>query len=101
MVEAAENPADAAGRIALQRMFACLDDGSSFRLEAGAGAGKTFSLDKALRRLIDRRVRSFFGLVSRLVVSPIPMLPRTRSFRVSRRIPLCAPRQSTAFAGPS
>jgi DNA helicase-2/ATP-dependent DNA helicase PcrA len=55
MVEEAENPADSAGRIALERMFACLDDGSSFRLEAGAGAGKTFSLDKALRRLIDHR----------------------------------------------
>jgi DNA helicase-2/ATP-dependent DNA helicase PcrA len=27
----------------------------AFRLEAGAGAGKTYSLDKALRRLIDRR----------------------------------------------
>ena len=33
-------------------MFACLEEGRSFRLEAGAGAGKTYSLDKALRRLI-------------------------------------------------
>lgn len=55
MAEEAENPADAAGRVALERMFACLDEGRSFRLEAGAGAGKTYSLDKALRRLIDRR----------------------------------------------
>jgi DNA helicase-2/ATP-dependent DNA helicase PcrA len=55
MAEEAENPADAAGRVALERMFACLDDGRSFRLEAGAGAGKTYSLDKALRRLIDGR----------------------------------------------
>jgi DNA helicase-2/ATP-dependent DNA helicase PcrA len=55
MVEIPENPADAAGRIALERMFACLDAGQSFRLEAGAGAGKTYSLDKALRRLIDQR----------------------------------------------
>src|SRR3546814_20377672 len=50
-----ESPADAAGRVALERMFACLDEGRSFRLEAGAGAGKTYSLDKALRRLIDGR----------------------------------------------
>ena len=50
-----ESPADAAGRVALERMFACLDGGRSFRLEAGAGAGKTYSLEKALRRLIDRR----------------------------------------------
>lgn len=55
MAEEVENPADAAGRVALERMFACLDEGRSFRLEAGAGAGKTYSLDKALRRLIDRR----------------------------------------------
>jgi len=57
MPEEAENPADVAGRIALERMFACLDEGRSFRLEAGAGAGagKTYSLDKALRHLIDRR----------------------------------------------
>ncbi|ASW09976.1 UvrD-helicase domain-containing protein [Rhizobium sp. 11515TR] len=55
MADGAESPADAAGRIALERMFACLNDGSSFRLEAGAGAGKTYSLDKALRHLIDTR----------------------------------------------
>ena len=55
MAEEAESPADAAGRVALERLFACLDEGHSFRLEAGAGAGKTYSLDKALRRLIDRR----------------------------------------------
>lgn len=57
MTENVENAADAAGRIALERMFACLDGGRSFRLEAGAGAGKTYSLEKALRRLIDRRGR--------------------------------------------
>lgn len=51
----AEGPADAAGRVALERMYTCLDVGRSFRLEAGAGAGKTYSLDKALRRLIERR----------------------------------------------
>src|SRR3546814_20247455 len=55
MVDGPESPADAAGRVALERMFACLDEGRSFRLEAGAGAGKTYSLDKALRRLIDGR----------------------------------------------
>lgn len=55
MADGPESPADAAGRVALERMFACLDEGRSFRLEAGAGAGKTYSLDKALRRLIDGR----------------------------------------------
>lgn len=50
-----ESPADAAGRAALERVFACLDQGRSFRLEAGAGAGKTYSLEKALRRLLALR----------------------------------------------
>lgn len=57
MPDREESPADAAGRVALERMFACLDEGRCFRLEAGAGAGKTYSLEKALRRLIDRRGR--------------------------------------------
>lgn len=59
MPDRKESPADAAGRVALECMFACLDEGRSFRLEAGAGAGKTYSLEKALRRLIERRGREF------------------------------------------
>jgi len=54
MTDQVESPADTAGRVALERVFACLDQGRSFRLEAGAGAGKTYSLDKALRWLIER-----------------------------------------------
>jgi DNA helicase-2/ATP-dependent DNA helicase PcrA len=50
-----ESTADEAGRRALEQMYDCLDGGRSFRLEAGAGAGKTYSLEKALSRLIDRR----------------------------------------------
>lgn len=50
-----ESPAEEAGRRALEQMYACLDEGQSFRLEAGAGAGKTYSLEKALSRLIDSR----------------------------------------------
>ena len=50
-----ESPADAAGRVALERVFTCFDDGRSFRLEAGAGAGKTYSLEKALRWLLALR----------------------------------------------
>lgn len=59
MADRIESPADTAGRVALERMFACLDEGRSFRLEAGAGAGKTYSLERALRRLIDLRGREF------------------------------------------
>uniref|UniRef100_A0A7C1XDD4 DNA 3'-5' helicase II n=1 Tax=Pseudomonas graminis TaxID=158627 RepID=A0A7C1XDD4_9PSED len=50
-----ESPADEAGRTALEQMYACLDGKQSFRLEAGAGAGKTYSLERALSRLIERR----------------------------------------------
>lgn len=48
------NPAEAASRRALAEVFECLDAGQSFRLEAGAGAGKTYSLVKALRYLIEK-----------------------------------------------
>ena len=49
-----ESPAEIASRKALETVYACLDAGESFRLEAGAGAGKTYSLVKALRFLIER-----------------------------------------------
>ncbi|WP_312809058.1 UvrD-helicase domain-containing protein [Agrobacterium cavarae] len=49
-----ESPAESASRKALEAVYACLEAGESFRLEAGAGAGKTYSLVKALRFLIER-----------------------------------------------
>jgi DNA helicase II / ATP-dependent DNA helicase PcrA len=42
------NPAEEASERALEAMFASLEHGASFRLEAGAGAGKTYSLVRAL-----------------------------------------------------
>lgn len=53
------SPAELASRRALDAMFQCLDQGLNFRLEAGAGAGKTYSLIKALQYLIDRNQHSF------------------------------------------
>lgn len=47
------SPAEAASLRALEAMYTCLAKGQSFRLEAGAGAGKTYSLIKALRFLIE------------------------------------------------
>lgn len=52
-----ETPAEEASRVALERVFAALNDGRSFRLEAGAGAGKTYSLIKALEFLIEKHER--------------------------------------------
>ncbi|WP_223262809.1 UvrD-helicase domain-containing protein [Sphingobium sp. SCG-1] len=52
-----ETPAEEASRIALERVYAALAEGRSFRLEAGAGAGKTYSLIKALEYLIGKHRR--------------------------------------------
>jgi len=46
------NPAEKASEETLKKIYTALDKGSSFRVEAGAGAGKTFSLIQALHYLI-------------------------------------------------
>ncbi|MBB5037986.1 UvrD-helicase domain-containing protein [Prosthecobacter dejongeii] len=46
------NPAITAAEAAQTKVNSCLEAGRSFRLEAGAGAGKTYSLVAALKRLI-------------------------------------------------
>lgn len=53
MTDASPSPAEVASELALESMFRCLEENQSFRLEAGAGAGKTYSLIKALRHLIE------------------------------------------------
>lgn len=55
MTIAADSPALLAAKQAQERINAALDGGRSFRLEAGAGAGKTYSLLAALKRLIAAR----------------------------------------------
>ncbi len=56
MAEVAErlNPAEEASQRALSEVYGCLESGESFLVEAGAGAGKTYTLVKALRFLMDR-----------------------------------------------
>ena len=56
MIEIAErlSPAAEASRRALTEVYRCLEGKESFRVEAGAGAGKTYTLVKALQFLIDR-----------------------------------------------
>jgi len=49
----AANPAEVAAQRALDEMFRCIRERKSFRLEAGAGAGKTYSLVKALQLIIE------------------------------------------------
>lgn len=46
------SPAIVAARMAQERLEACLGEERNFRLEAGAGAGKTYSLVAALKKLI-------------------------------------------------
>lgn len=55
MTESAGNPALVAAQEAEKKINEALDAGHSFRLEAGAGAGKTYSLVAALKRLIAER----------------------------------------------
>lgn len=47
------SPAEQASIQALDEMYTAIKNGTCFRLEAGAGAGKTYSLIKALKYLID------------------------------------------------
>lgn len=51
------NPAEAAAAEAWSMLQSHLKDGSSFVFEAGAGAGKTYSLIAALRHILDDRAR--------------------------------------------
>ncbi|EKN5155275.1 UvrD-helicase domain-containing protein [Yersinia enterocolitica] len=53
------SPAEVASQRALEAMYTCLAEGQSFRLEAGAGAGKTYSLIKALKFLIEHNKSNF------------------------------------------
>ena len=58
MSDAAQpNPAEAAAAAAWEALKSCLDDCSSFVFEAGAGAGKTYSLMAALRYILQSRKR--------------------------------------------
>src|SRR5262245_19393443 len=57
MQEISTSPADRAAEQSLEEVLVCLDQGRSFLVEAGAGAGKTHSLVKALEHLIDKRGR--------------------------------------------
>ncbi len=53
-VEERLNPAEEASRKALAEVYGCLERNESFLVEAGAGAGKTYTLGKALHFLMDR-----------------------------------------------
>ena len=52
------NPAEYAANEALNQVIECINHGKSFVFEAGAGAGKTYSLIHVLRYLIQTQVRN-------------------------------------------
>jgi DNA helicase-2/ATP-dependent DNA helicase PcrA len=54
-----KNPAEIASQQALEEMFRCIRERNCFRLEAGAGAGKTYSLVKALQLIINEEGAQF------------------------------------------
>ena len=49
------SPAEQASFHALEKLRSCIDNYQCFRLEAGAGAGKTYSLIESIKYLIDMR----------------------------------------------
>lgn len=54
-----ENPAQVAAQRSLEELITALDERKNFIFEAGAGAGKTFSLIKALHHLIDKDGKAY------------------------------------------
>jgi DNA helicase-2/ATP-dependent DNA helicase PcrA len=53
------NPAEQASVECINRVYDAIDKNQSFRVEAGAGAGKTYTLVKALKHLIKKHEREF------------------------------------------
>jgi DNA helicase-2/ATP-dependent DNA helicase PcrA len=53
------NPAELASKETLTNMFQAIDLNKCFRLEAGAGAGKTYSLIKAIKYLTEKKGKGF------------------------------------------
>lgn len=60
------SPAEEASERALAAVFQAIKEAKSFKLEAGAGAGKTYSLVKALQFLIDREGKRLSRLSQRI-----------------------------------
>ena len=54
-----QNPAKEAAEVAFKKMYSCIDEKKSFIFEAGAGAGKTYSLVEALHYLINKKEKEF------------------------------------------
>lgn len=52
--EKQKNPAELAAEKTIIEIYKCLDNRKSFLLEAGAGAGKTYSLIQALKYLVEK-----------------------------------------------
>ena len=59
--DTALNPAEQASEEALAKIQECLAKGKSFLLEAGAGAGKTYSLIETLKHLIAEKGYELVG----------------------------------------
>ncbi|MDA8133509.1 MAG: AAA family ATPase [Desulfobacteraceae bacterium] len=53
------NPALKAAQQASKEMFEAIASNTCFRVEAGAGAGKTYSLVESLRHLIEKKARDY------------------------------------------
>ena len=81
MVEQAQsiNPAEEASKRTLEQVRGCLERGEHFLVEAGAGAGKTYSLVKALQFLIERHSTRCRDVINESHALPSQMSLRTKS----------------------
>ncbi|MCD4713203.1 MAG: UvrD-helicase domain-containing protein [Clostridiales bacterium] len=61
------NPAEIASKETLTKMFEAIEANQCFRLEAGAGAGKTYSLIKALNYLIKKKGNAYLRNCQQIV----------------------------------
>jgi len=61
MCDRTDNPAETASKRTLEKVFTAIENKTSFRLEAGAGAGKTYSLIEALHYLISKSYSYFIS----------------------------------------
>jgi len=84
----ASTEAEQASEAALSQLYQCLDARTSFRLDAGAGAGKTYSLIKALHRLIEHNGRTLARQQQRVACITYTNVARAEIIQRTDRNPL-------------
>lgn len=95
---AAANPADEAAAESWRKLKAAVDDGKSFVFEAGAGAGKTYSLLQTLDHLIDKRARELLRRKQQIACITFTRVARDMILARTDRNPVIYCETTHAFA---